>query len=108
VSFLVDTGCERSVTPKKLVDESRIEQAECRLFPANGTVGGFRDAEIKIQNIIISVSNIIIPKFRFKSIQTPKMSDSELEEMPVINWFDSESDLPEISTIISTPVLIWV
>jgi len=38
VSFLVDTGCERSVTPKRLVDESRIEQAECRLFAANGTV----------------------------------------------------------------------
>jgi len=37
VSFLVDTGCERSVTPKRLVDESRIEQAKCRLFAANGT-----------------------------------------------------------------------
>jgi len=38
VSFLVDTGCERLVTPKRLVGDSHIEQAECRLFAANGTV----------------------------------------------------------------------
>jgi len=33
------------------------------------------------------------------------MSDSEFEEMPIGNWFDSESDLPEVSTINSTPNL---
>jgi len=33
------------------------------------------------------------------------MSDSELQEMPVINWFDSETDLPDISTINLTPNL---
>jgi len=32
------------------------------------------------------------------------MSDSELEEVPLANWFDSESNLPEIS-VNSTPEL---
>jgi len=27
------------------------------------------------------------------------MSDSELEDAPVVNWFDSESDFHEISSI---------
>jgi len=31
------------------------------------------------------------------------MSDSELKETSVVNWFDSESDLPHISSINSTP-----
>jgi len=31
------------------------------------------------------------------------MSDSELEEMPIISWFESESDLPEISSIHTSP-----
>jgi len=30
------------------------------------------------------------------------MSDSELEDVLVLNWFDSESDLPKISLINST------
>jgi len=38
VNFLVDTGCERSVTPKILFGNARLELAECRLFAANGTV----------------------------------------------------------------------
>jgi len=36
VNFLVD--CERSVTPKRLIGDARLEPAECRLFAANGTV----------------------------------------------------------------------
>jgi len=27
------------------------------------------------------------------------MSDSELEKIPLANWFDSKSDLPDISSI---------
>jgi len=38
VQFLIDTGCERSVTPRKLLGDSCLEPAECRLFAANGTV----------------------------------------------------------------------
>jgi len=38
VNFLVDTGCERSVTPKRLIGDAPLEPAECRLFAANGTV----------------------------------------------------------------------
>jgi len=38
VNFLVDTGCERSVTPKRLIGDAGLELAECRLFAANGTV----------------------------------------------------------------------
>jgi len=30
------------------------------------------------------------------------MSDSDLEELPNNGWFDSESDLPEISSVDST------
>jgi len=31
------------------------------------------------------------------------MSDTDLEEIPLTNWFDSESDFPEISSVNSTP-----
>jgi len=31
------------------------------------------------------------------------MSDTDLKEVPLTNWFDSESDLPEISSVNSTP-----
>jgi len=31
------------------------------------------------------------------------MSDTDLEEVPLTNWFNSESDLPEISSVNSTP-----
>jgi len=33
------------------------------------------------------------------------MSDADLEEVPLTNWFDSESDFPEISSVNSTPHL---
>jgi len=36
------------------------------------------------------------------SSQTPKMSDRELEGAPIINWFDSESEMTEMSTINTT------
>jgi len=38
VDFLVDMGCERSVTLKRLTGDAILEPAECRLFAANGTV----------------------------------------------------------------------
>jgi len=31
------------------------------------------------------------------------MLDTDLEEVPLTNWFDSESDFPEISSVNSTP-----
>jgi len=34
---LVDTGSEKCVLPRRLVDEARLEPAECRLFAANRT-----------------------------------------------------------------------
>jgi len=33
------------------------------------------------------------------------MSDSDLEEVPLTNWFDSKSNLPKISSVSSTPEL---
>jgi len=33
------------------------------------------------------------------------MSDRDQEEVPLTNWFDSESNLPEISSVNSTPEL---
>jgi len=39
VDFLVDTGCERSVTPRRLTGDAILEPAECRLF-AVGTDHG--------------------------------------------------------------------
>jgi len=62
VSFLVDTGCERSVTPKRLVADSRIEQAECRLFAANGTVInvlGETTMDIKIGDLVIPTRFVV-------------------------------------------------
>jgi len=38
VDFLVDTGCERSVAPRRLIGDANLETADCRLFAANGTV----------------------------------------------------------------------
>jgi len=38
VDFLVDTGCDRSVTPRTLIGDAILEPADCRLFAANGTV----------------------------------------------------------------------
>jgi len=38
VKYLIDTGCERSVTPRKFIRDSRLELADRRLFAANGTV----------------------------------------------------------------------
>jgi len=62
VSFLVDTGCERSVTPKRLVGDSRIKQAECRWFAANGTVIkvlGEATMDIKIGELIIPTRFVV-------------------------------------------------
>jgi len=33
------------------------------------------------------------------------MSDSELEDVPITNWFDSESNFPEMSSVNTTPHL---
>jgi len=75
VSFLVDTGCERSVTPKRLVDESRIEQAECRLFAANGTVINV----IGEVTMDIRIGELVLPT-RFV------VSDNVTEPMLGVEW----------------------
>jgi len=38
VDFLVDTGCERLFTPRRLIGDAILETADCRLFAANWTV----------------------------------------------------------------------
>jgi len=37
LTFLVDTGCDRLIMPKKLVGGVRIEPADCHWYAANGT-----------------------------------------------------------------------
>jgi len=33
VDFLVDTGCERSVTPRRLIGDAILKTADCRYSP---------------------------------------------------------------------------
>jgi len=56
VEFLVDTGCERSVTPRNLTGDAVLEPADCRLFAANGTainVVGEVSMNIRIGDLIL-------------------------------------------------------
>jgi len=75
VKFLVDTGCERSVTPKRLIGDARLEPAECRLFAANGTV-------IKVLGEVmlnIQIGDLVLPT-RFV------LSDNITEPMLGVEW----------------------
>jgi len=79
VSFLVDTGCERSVTPKRLVGDARIEQAECRLFAANGTVInvlGEAAMDIRIGELVLPTRFVV--------------SNNITESMLGVEWFSHE------------------
>jgi len=75
VSFLVDTVCEQSVTPKKLVGDARIEPAECRLFAANGTVINV----IGEATLDIRIGELVLPT-RFE------ISDNITEPMLGVEW----------------------
>jgi len=75
VNFLVDTGCERSVTPKRLIGDARLEPAECRLFAANGTViNVLGEVTMKIQ-----IGDLVLPT-RFV------VSDNITEPMLGVEW----------------------
>jgi len=37
LTFLVDTGCDRSIMPSRMVGSARLDPAECRLYAANET-----------------------------------------------------------------------
>jgi len=75
VSFLVDTGCERSVAPRKLTSDEILKPAECRSFAANGTVINVV-GEVTM-NILIG--DLILP--------TPfVVSDSVTEPMLGVEW----------------------
>jgi len=75
VNFLVDTGCERSVTPRRLIGDATLEPAECRLFAANGTVINVV-GEVTIN---IRIGDLILPT-RFV------VSDNITEPMLGVEW----------------------
>jgi len=75
VNFLVDTGCQRSVTPKRLIGIARLEPAECRLFAANGTVINVL-GEVMMN---IQIGDLVLPK-RFV------VSDNITKPMLGVEW----------------------
>jgi len=72
---LVDTGSEKCVLPRRLVEESAIEPAGCRLFAANGTTINVM-GELTLD---VHVGDLTIPT-RFD------VSDNVTEPMLGVNW----------------------
>jgi len=72
---LVDTGSEKCVITRKIIDEATMEPAGCRLFAANGTTVNVM-GEIVLN---VHVGNLTIPT-RFV------VSDSVTETMFGVNW----------------------
>jgi len=75
VQFLIDTGCERSVTPQRFIRDSRPESAEFRLFAAKGTV-------LNVVNEVVmnvKISELVLPT-RFV------VSDNITELMLGVDW----------------------
>jgi len=78
VRFLMDTCCERSVTPQKFIGDSRLEPAECPLFAANRTV----------INVVGEV--VMIVKIGELVLTTPfEISDNITEPMLGVDWLRS-------------------
>jgi len=75
VDFLVATGCERTVTPRRLTGDAILEPTECRLFAANGTVINVV-GEVTIN---IRIGDLILPT-RFV------VSDNITEPMLGVEW----------------------
>jgi len=75
VDFLVDTGCERSVAPRRLIGDANLEPADCILFAANGTVINVV-GEVSIN---IRIGDLVLPT-RFV------VSDSITEPMLEVEW----------------------
>jgi len=78
VRFLIVTGCERSVTPRKFIGDSRLKSAECRLFAANGT-------EINV------VGDVVMNVKRGELVLTTRfvVSDNITELMLGVDWLRS-------------------
>jgi len=75
VDFLVDTGCEHSVTPRRLIGDAILEPADCRLFAANGMVINVV-GEVSVN---IRIGDLILPT-RFV------LSDNITEPMLGVDW----------------------
>jgi len=78
VRFLIDTGWERSVTPRKFIGDSRLEPAECRLFAANGTVINVVGEVV----MNVKIGELVLPT-RFV------VSDNITEPMLGVDWLRS-------------------
>jgi len=62
LTFLVDTGCDRSIMPRKLIPHAPLWSADCRLYAANGTpisVMGEVMLDIRLCNEIIPTRFIV-------------------------------------------------
>jgi len=92
VSFLVDTGCEQWVTPKRLNGDSRIEQAECRLFASNGTVINvigevtmdIRIGELVLPTRFVLSDNITEPMLRVEWLRCNQMTWDFAQDILII------------------------
>jgi len=78
VKFLIDTGCERSVTPRKFIGDSRLEPADCRLFAASGTVINVVGEVV----MNVKIGELVLPT-RFV------VSDNIAEPMLGVDWLRS-------------------
>jgi len=93
VQFLLDTGCERSVTPLKLIGNSRLEPAECWLFAANGTVINVvgevvmngRIGELVLQTRFVVSDNIIEPMLGVDWLRSNRMFWDFAKDIILIN-----------------------
>jgi len=75
---LVDTGSEKCVLPRRLIDEARLEPADCMLFAANGTtINVVGEITLSVQ-----VGDLTIPT-RFA------ISNNVTEPMLGVNWLRS-------------------
>jgi len=96
VQFLIDTGCEGSVTPRKFIGDSRLEPADCRLFAANGTVinvVGEVVLNVKIGELVLATRFVV--------------SDNITEPMLGVDWLRSNRmiwDFPKDVLLISGKV----
>jgi len=93
VDFLVDTGCERSVTPRRLTGDALLDPAECRLFAANGTVinvVGVVTINIRIGDLILPIpfvvsDNITEPMLGLEWLRCNRMIWDFAEDILLVN-----------------------
>jgi len=92
LTFLVDTGCDRSIMPSRMVERARLDPAECRLYAANGTTISVL-GEVMLD---LRVGNEIMPT-RFI------LSNSILEPMLGSDWLRCNKIMRDFSC----DVLSW-